>query len=96
MGDKDSQALLERLNTDEGFRERFEEDISGALAELSFTPSKRAALVSTDEDSLRRLAGADVVGIECGRIKSWITRHLCTWIFCGPPGTRDPWCPRQP
>jgi hypothetical protein len=96
MADRESLKLLERLNTDRAFRGRFEIDASGALAELAFTPSRLAAITSTDEDSLRRFAGAGVVGVECGRVKSWFTRHLCTWIFCGPPGTRDWQCKNKP
>jgi hypothetical protein len=56
------------------------------------------ALATNDEDALRRLAGGhvQVSPAEPQRLENWLSRLLCTSIFCGPPGTRDWQCPKQP
>ena len=89
--------FVERLRDDAGFRGRLRRDVTTALAELDLSVPEQAALTSNDEDALRRLPGAaiqDASPAKC--FWSWVTRHICTWIFCGPPGTRDWQCPKKP
>lgn len=85
MSEDELRRLLDRINTDEEFRERLGNDAQGALSEFGLSQTERTALVSGDEDALRRLAGADI-DTEAA-FWSWVTRHICTWVFCGPPGT---------
>ena len=95
MPEKELRRLLDRLNGDAAFRERFRRDVPGGLAELAFSPTYRVALSATDEDALRRIPGADG-GIQVDALWKWVSRLLCTRWFCGPPRTRDWQCPKQP
>lgn len=94
MPEEELRRLLERLQTDEEFRERIGHDTQSALSEFDLSYTERVALASNDEDALRRLAGAQI-DIE-PEFWKWVSRHICTWIFCGPPGTRDWQCRREP
>jgi hypothetical protein len=87
--------VLDRVNGDKDFRARFESDTSSALAELELSYAEHRALTATDEDALRRMAAANV-DVESARDRSWLSRLLCTRWFCGPGGTRDFNCPKQP
>ncbi len=95
MSDGEFHRLLDRLNGDAGFRERFQHDIPGAISKLAFSPAQRVAFAANDEDALRRLAGTGV-GIQFDAAKGWFSRLLCTRWFCGPGGTRDWQCPKKP
>jgi hypothetical protein len=97
MTEESLRDFVDQLNQNLGFRARVQQDAASALAEFGFSPAEQVALASNDEDALRRLPGAEVqesVAAKC--LWSWITRHLCTWAFCGPPGTRDWQCPKKP
>lgn len=96
MPETEFQKVLERVNADEDFRERFTSDIPGALAELDLSPTERAALVSTDEDALRRMPGGQIDIDPTAAGRSWLSRLLCSRWFCGPQKTRDWQCPKQP
>ena len=95
MQERAAQGILDRVNDDEGFRNRFEHDIPGVLAEFDLSHTEQMALASTDEDALRRLAGANV-DMEATAFWKWLSRLLCTRWFCGPGGTRDWQCKKQP
>jgi hypothetical protein len=96
MPEQEVRRLLNRLNADAGFRERFQRDIPGGLAQFAFSPTQRLALAAVDDDALRRLTGTDA-GIRVDAVeRSWLSRLLCTRWFCGPPRTRDWQCPKQP
>ena len=63
MSQKSVEAFLGRLATDEGFRQRFQEDREAALDEAEaggtpLTPVERRALLGLDFDSCERFAGA--------------------------------------
>lgn len=62
MSEESLRALLDRIDNDEDFRARIVADPEAAVADLDLTPVERLALASSDEDALRRLAGAEVVG----------------------------------
>lgn len=93
MPEQELRSLLERLNTDAGFRERVEHDTHGALSEFHLSHTEQVALAANDEDALRRLAGGALDADP--ELWKWLTRHLCSRFFCGPPGTRDWQCPRR-
>lgn len=95
MPEKEFLKLLDRLNGDSRFRERFQRDVSGGLAEFAFSPTQRVGLAANDEDALRRLAGTSF-DMKLDASRSWLSRLLCTRWFCGPGGTRDFQCPKQP
>lgn len=62
MSEESLRRFLDRLNTDEAFREGMHSDPAGALAEFELSVTERTALGMGDEDALRRLTGADVAG----------------------------------
>ncbi len=95
MAEKELRRLLDRLNGDARFRERFQRDIPGGLAEFAFSPTQRVALAANDEDALRRLA-ATPADIKVDALGGWLSRLLCSRWFCGPGGTRDWQCPKKP
>jgi hypothetical protein len=99
MTEERLRSFVEQLNGDDDFRSRFEQDAAVALAEYELSPAEMEAIVATDEDALRRMPGVELPEMRGARSKclwSWITRHICTWAFCGPPGTRDWQCPKKP
>ncbi|HSZ70994.1 MAG TPA: hypothetical protein VK756_11630 [Solirubrobacteraceae bacterium] len=93
MSEKELQRLVERLNKDEDFRRRVEDDTHGALAEFHLSHTEQVALAANDEDALRRLAGAPI-DVDFS-IWKWLSKYLCSRFFCGPGGTRDWQCPRK-
>jgi|tagenome__1003787_1003787.scaffolds.fasta_scaffold20937929_2 hypothetical protein len=96
MPEQEFRTLLDRLNGDAGFRQRFQRDVPAGLGELALSPTLRLALAANDEDSLRRMVHTDV-GVRAGAVgRNWLSRLLCTRWFCGPPGTRDWQCPKSP
>jgi hypothetical protein len=88
---KDLDPLLDRLNSDADYRARFTEDPARELAGVDLVPSQWAALIATDEDSLRRLSPPPTP-----LQRTWFSRLLCSRWFCGPPGTRNFECPKKP
>ena len=94
MSEQMYRSLLDRLNGEAGFRERFQRDIAGGVTQLAFSPAQGGAITATDEDALRRMAAATddehVRGIKP------LSRLLCTRWFCGPGQTRDWQCPDEP
>jgi len=92
--------FLEKINTDEAYKERLLRDPHAALDEIGLSLEEKRAMGTMEPDALERLAHQSLSGGSGAVAKTtvicWITRHLCTWAFCGPPGTRDWQCPRQP
>lgn len=62
MSAESLQKLLERASTDAAFRQSLEDDPYSALQGFSLSPTELTALISNDEDGLRRLTGQDVAG----------------------------------
>jgi hypothetical protein len=54
--------FLDRLNSDESFKESVRKDPASVLAQFELSASEQAALGTGDEDALRRLSGMDVAG----------------------------------
>jgi hypothetical protein len=77
MSEEQLRQLVERLNSDESFRERLNNDPQGAIEEFDLSPAEHAALVSQDEDALRRLLGEDVSGFAVGQAGLFSTLMLC-------------------
>lgn len=91
----ETDELLDRLNRDGGFRARFASDIPAALAELELSHAHRMALVSTDEDALRRLSVAGQGEIEILAFWSGVKR-VFSRLFCGGGKTRSWECKKEP
>jgi hypothetical protein len=60
--------VLERVNSDEKFRKKLEEEPGPVLEEFELSTAEVAALVSADEDALRRLSGQDTGGYWTGAL----------------------------
>ncbi len=80
-------SFVERINTDEQFRTRVHSDPIAALAEYGL-----GTRVVGDEDTLRRLAAHTQPD---ARVWTWIKKTLSR-VFCGPGGTRSPFCKTEP
>lgn len=80
-------SFVKRINTDEQFRARAHSDPIAALAEYGLG----AGLVG-GEDRLRRLAAHTRPD---ARVWTWIKKKLSR-VFCGPGGTRSPFCKNEP
>jgi hypothetical protein len=79
--------FVKRINTDEQFRARVHSDPIAALAEYGL-----GTRVVGDEDTLRRLAAHTQPD---ARVWTWIKKTLSR-VFCGPGGTRSPFCKSEP
>jgi hypothetical protein len=62
MSEQALRAFMDKLLSDEMFRERVNHDANAVVDEFDLSPAERAALSSNDEDALRRLVGAEVSG----------------------------------
>jgi hypothetical protein len=61
MSQETLRRLLERINTDQAFRERLEKDPENALREADISTVEGLALAMNDQDALRRLLGDEEV-----------------------------------
>jgi|SRR5947209_9733165 len=82
MSEEALRQMLERLSSDEEFRERAMNDFPEASAEYDLTSTELVAFGTQDEDALRRLAGMEVAGYAQG----FIATILCTY-GCVPTDT---------
>ena len=84
MSEETLNRFMERLGSDEAFRERMANDWQDAIDELDLSPAELAALSTQDEDALRRLAGADVTGflqnVGGGGLGFYTTNLICSWL----------------
>jgi hypothetical protein len=62
MSDSTLRALIQRINDNDDFRSGVLANPAGALADLGLSATERAAIAASSEDTLRRMAGADVAG----------------------------------
>lgn len=62
MSEESLREVLEKIEADEGLRQRLSEDPASALSEFDLSPSEMVAMATNDEDGLRRLVGADTSG----------------------------------
>jgi hypothetical protein len=62
MSDTSLRSLIERINTDESFRDSLMSDPEGALQQFDLTPAEMVAFATNDEEALRRLSSSDVNG----------------------------------
>jgi len=75
MSQETLRAVMDRLNSDKGFRDKLHNDWQNALDDLDLSPAEIAALASQDEDALRRL-GADTKAMSAG------AGFFGTWVLC--------------
>jgi hypothetical protein len=80
MSEETLRRFLEQLNADASFRGRMQEDAAGAFAEFDLSPVEQMAIMSGDEDALRRLTGLDVSGY-AGQPETAVGSATCGW--CG-------------
>jgi hypothetical protein len=83
MSEETLRRVLERLDTDEAFRDSLkrESDWKDVVGELDLSPAEIAAISTQDEDALRRLAGADVTGYQYQiRMSFYTTNLICSWM----------------
>jgi hypothetical protein len=82
MSEKTLRRLLERLNSDEEFRESLknERDWARVIRELDLSPAELAAISTQDEDALRRLAGTEAM--IAGQNLGFFTTDLMCSLFC--------------
>jgi len=59
MSEESLRAVLDKIEADEGLRERLSTDPAAAVSELDLSPSEMVAILTNDEDGLRRLVGAE-------------------------------------
>jgi hypothetical protein len=85
MSEETLRQVLERLRTDEEFRERLGNDWPNAIGELDLSPAEIAAISSNDEDALRRLVGADVTAYQNEFAG---TNFICSWVCITTIDTR--------
>ncbi|HXW82117.1 MAG TPA: hypothetical protein VEJ84_21650 [Acidimicrobiales bacterium] len=62
MSEDGLRRLLEKLDTDESFRQQVTDDPRAAIAVMDISGTERYALVANDQDALRRLLGAETSG----------------------------------
>ncbi|HXW80723.1 MAG TPA: hypothetical protein VEJ84_14570 [Acidimicrobiales bacterium] len=62
MSEDGLRRLLEKLDTDESFRQQVLDDPEAAIAGMGISGTERYALVANDQDALRRLVGAETSG----------------------------------
>jgi hypothetical protein len=67
MSEESLRRLIQRIETDEGFRESLANDTEAALKEFELSGTERYALIANDEDALRRLMGSEVAAFQAGR-----------------------------
>jgi hypothetical protein len=77
MSEESSRRFLERLNSDESFRTALQCDPESALADFELSPTERLAIGTGNEDALRRLSGADVMGFMTGPAAELTKDELC-------------------
>lgn len=75
MSEESLRRLLARLASDGEFAERLRADPAGALEGSGLSATERIALVTNDEDGLRRLAGNDTA--EFGFVAVDFQTKLC-------------------
>lgn len=84
--------FLERVNRDEGFREKAQRDPATALAEFDLRAAEQVARATHDEDAFRRLASTvEQEAAFWSGVKRFFSR-----IFCGPGRTRNFECKKEP
>lgn len=86
MSEKTLRRVLERLNSDEKFRESLknERDWASVVRELDLSPAELAAISTQDEDALRRLAGTEAM-IAGQNLGFFTTDFICSlFCFCFP------------
>jgi hypothetical protein len=79
MSEEGLRQFLEHLNRDKHFRERVQKDTHAALKEYDLTAAELSAVGTGDEDSLRRLLGADVSAFSGG------LGAFGSMFWCTPP-----------
>jgi hypothetical protein len=62
MSEESLRSFLDKIETDEAFREKLMKEPTATADEFELSPAERAALISNDEDALRRLVGAETSG----------------------------------
>jgi hypothetical protein len=82
MSDETLKQFLERLSSDEAFKERMTNNSEAVEEEADLSEAELVALGTQDEDALRRLVGAEVTG----HALSWFITPACTY-GCRPPST---------
>jgi hypothetical protein len=62
MSEDTLRKLVERANKDEAFRKELNEDPLNVIRNAGLSPAEELAIISRDEDALRRLLGGNVSG----------------------------------
>jgi hypothetical protein len=76
MSEETLQRFLERVNTDEEFRDKLKENWEDVIGELDLlSPAELIAVSTQDEDALRRLVNADVTAYN---LNFYTTNVICT------------------
>jgi hypothetical protein len=93
MSEESLRRFLERAATDTAFREGLTTNLVGALSEFGLSATERVAIVSGDEDSLRRLSGEDIQGYmltgQGGLVGASDWPGSCIGCRTSGPGTPD-------
>lgn len=79
MSEDALRRILERVNSDEAFREQLTNDPETALEGEDLSPVEVVALTAGDEDALRRLAGVETVGFALGRTAEVTKNTVATY-----------------
>ena len=87
MSEETLQRFLERLNSDEGFKQRLQTDWYNVIGELELSPAELAAVATEDEDALRRLAGAEVMGYRTNFAGTAVACSLLCFTTIDTPGS---------
>jgi hypothetical protein len=78
MSEADLRKFVERLNSDDSYREKVGEDIEAVLDEYELSAAELAAVGTGDEDALRRLLSAEVSGFAVGQADLFGSLFWCT------------------
>src|SRR5438309_422075 len=82
MSEETLKQFLERLGSDEAFKERMTSNWQEGSAEVELSETELVALGPQDEDALRRIVSAEVTG----HALSFLFTPACTY-GCRPPST---------
>jgi len=82
MSEEALRQILERMASDEEFRQQAKDDFPEASADYDLSSTELVAFGTQDEDALRRLAGMEVAGFA----QSFFGTIICTY-GCVPTDT---------
>ena len=88
MSEETLRQFLDRVSSDEAFRQKMQSDWRQAIYELDLSPAELAAVGTQDEDALRRLVGAEVTPYATQFQTTALICSLLCFTTIDTPGSR--------